>query len=436
VTGQRWLARLSILAMAGAFAVLVAFAGRAGLGLLVAGFGCACAMIAGAYWFLACRGLPRWSAFALTVLAPAALIAAYVMAGLLWVACACVALAACGVATARASMGRAAGQAAAERPARRAARPFLIMNPRSGGGKVGRFGLREKARELGAEVALIEGERVDVAALAAQAVARGADLLGVAGGDGTQALVAGVAAEHDVPFLCVSAGTRNHFAMDLGLDLDDPSRCLDALADGVERRVDLGCAGGRTFVNNASFGAYAEIVRSPAYRADKTGTTLRLLPDLLKGDDRGRLAARAGDVEIDGPQAVLVSNNPYGTADIAGLGRRASLDAGTLGVIAVTVASAAQAISLIRRGRGRGLTVLSAPEVVVDGERPEIPVGIDGETVMLPAPVRCSIRPGALRVVLPRRRPGASRARRAFSWSRLGRLAAFGRLAGRPAIRT
>ena len=88
-------------------------------------------------------------------------------------------------------------------------------------------------------------------------MADGADLLGVAGGDGTQALVAGIAAEHDLPFLVISAGTRNHFAMDLGLDRDRPDAGLDALTDGVELRLDLGLIGGRTFVNNASFGAYA-----------------------------------------------------------------------------------------------------------------------------------------------------------------------------------
>ena len=83
------------------------------------------------------------------------------------------------------------------------------------------------ARSCGAEVVLIEGPgHVDVAAIVRDAVGRGADLLGVAGGDGTQALVAGIAAEHDLPLLVISAGTRNHFALDLGLDRDDPSTCL------------------------------------------------------------------------------------------------------------------------------------------------------------------------------------------------------------------
>lgn len=120
------------------------------------------------------------------------------------------------------------------------------MNPRSGDGKVGRFGLEEKAAALGAEVALLDGpEFVDVADLARKAVVDGADLRGVAGGDGTQALVAGVAAEHGLPFVVISAGSRNHFAMDLGLDREHPDHDLDALTDGVEVGLDLVLSGER-----------------------------------------------------------------------------------------------------------------------------------------------------------------------------------------------
>jgi diacylglycerol kinase family enzyme len=311
-------------------------------------------------------------------------------------------------------------------PAVRARRPFLIMNPRSGGGKVTKFALKEKAEALGAKVALLDGPQiVDVAALARQAVADGADLLGVAGGDGTQALVAGIAAEHGLPFLVISAGTRNHFALDLGLDREDPATCLDALTDGEELRIDLGIIGDRTFVNNASFGAYAEVVRSPAYRDDKRGTTLHMLPGLLKGHHGAHLSAQAGATRIDGPQALLVSNDPYEMSDVAGLGRRARLDSGTLGVVAVKVDSARQAAGLVRRGHGTGLAMLTADEVTVDADTPEIPVGIDGETVMLPTPVRCTIQPHALRVIVPRQRPGVPAPKPALEWPRLRQLASF-----------
>jgi diacylglycerol kinase family enzyme len=297
------------------------------------------------------------------------------------------------------------------------------MNPRSGGGKVAGFGLKQKAEALGAEVVLLEGpSAVDVAALARKAVAAGADLLGVAGGDGTQALGAGIAAEHDLPFLVISAGTRNHFAMDLGLDRDDPAAGLDALTDGVEQRIDLGVVGGRTFVNTVSFGAYAEIVESPAYRDDKRGTMLAILPDILSGHRGATLSVRAGAVTISGPQAVLVSNNAYDTSDMAGLGHRARLDTGMLGVVAVTVDSAVRAVGLLR---GWGVTTITAKEIVVDADAPEIPVAIDGEAVMMATPVRCAIQPRALRVRVPRDRPGVRLPKPKLDWAELRRLASF-----------
>jgi diacylglycerol kinase family enzyme len=424
----RWLARAAFALMFAAAVVMIGFGDLASLAMVAVGAVGACLMLAGGYWFLARRGVVRWLAFGVMILAPIAVLVVFAVHRILWVGIVAVALAAAAIITARLALTPPApppGMPARQVPP--PTRAFLIMNPRSGGGKVGKFGLKAKAEALGAQVALLEGPGpVDVAALARRAVADGADLLGVAGGDGTQALVAGIAAEHDLPFLVISAGTRNHFAMDLGLDRDDPATCLDALTGhGVEQRIDLGVIGDRTFVNNASFGAYAEVVQSPAYRDDKRGTTLQMLPDILAGHRGATLTARAGDASITGPQALLVSNNPYQGGDIAGLSRRARLDAGTLGVVAVTVNSALQAATLLRGARGQGLTTLTAGQVVVDADAPEIPVGIDGETVMMPAPVRCAIRPGALRVRVPRNRPGTRPPKPHIDWPTLRQLASF-----------
>ena len=223
-------------------------------------------------------------------------------------------------------------------------------------------------------MALLEGPgTVDVAALARKAVADGADLLGVAGGDGTQALVAGIAAEHGLPFLVISAGTRNHFALDLGLDREDPASCLEALTDGEELRVDLGVIAGRTFVNNASFGAYAEVVRSPAYRDDKRGTTLQMLPDLLKGHQGARLSARAGGARIEGPQALLVSNGPYEMSDVAGLGRRPGWTPAPWAWSPSGWTAPGRRPGSCAAGTAQGLTMLTAAEVTVDAEPPRSP---------------------------------------------------------------
>ena len=307
-----WWARASLGLVVLAAIVLLAFAGRRGIWLVLVTVGTVVVVAAAGFWFLQQRGVLRWLALALAIGAPLVMLGVFVAARLLWVAVlAAGLLVAAGLAAGTALRPDRSAWALPVVDAPDAERPFVVMNPRSGGGKVGRFDLQQRAEALGVEVALIDKPGTDVQQLARDALARGADLLGVAGGDGTQALVAQVAAEHDVPFLVISAGTRNHFALDLGLDREDPSRCLDALRDGVEARIDLGEINGRTFVNNASFGAYAEIVENPAYRNDKRGTTLDALPDLLSGRRGAHLVADADGLAVDGPQALLVSNGPY-----------------------------------------------------------------------------------------------------------------------------
>ncbi|MDN3270758.1 diacylglycerol kinase family protein [Streptomyces sp. MA15] len=422
---QRWAARGALLAAALAVATPLVYGGLRGLLLLVlgaAGLGLSAAAL---WWTLTLRGPLRWGAALVAVCVPAGLLTLFAVT-LFWALLVSLALWALAVWSGRYALRGTGGHAPVrERRLPPPRKPVLIMNPRSGGGKVGRFRLREKAERLGARVVLLEpGRQHDVTELARAAVADGADLLGAAGGDGTQALVAAVAAEHDIPFLVISAGTRNHFALDLGLDRGNPAACLDALTDGVELRVDLGFAGDQPFVNNASFGAYAAIVQSPAYRDDKLGTSLEMLPDLLTGQQGPRLVARAGDTTLTAPQAVLVSNNPYRTGDPFGLGRRERLDSGTLGVLGVKVEGAISAAALLLNPDPGGLTVLTAPEVVVEADRDEIEAGVDGEAMVLPAPVRCRIAAGALRVRVPRKRPGVAPGPPRLDWRRLRKLAA------------
>ncbi|MEU7603330.1 diacylglycerol kinase family protein [Streptomyces sp. NPDC041003] len=450
---RRWAARLALAAGVAAVVVLVVFAGLGSLVLMGVGWAGLVLTAAGGWWMLTHTGWIRVLAVLLVVAAPLGVLILYAAAGLLWVVLLSLGLWALAVSAGRAALVDDSPRGMPERSVGRAERPFLIMNPRSGGGKVEKFQLAERARALGAEVVVLDPARhQDVAELARSAVRGGADLLGVAGGDGTQALVAGIAAEHDLPFMVISAGTRNHFAMDLGLDRQDPSTCLEALTDGVELRIDLGYldagepagepgggAGGgpagrseeRVFINNASFGVYAEVVQSPAYRDDKARTILEMLPDLLTHHSGARLRVRAGSLTKDGPQAVLVSNNPYERGDSAGLGRRGRLDSGLLGVLCVGVGNAAEATELLLRGgQGRGLTEATAREVVVDADAPVIPVGVDGEALTLPTPVRCRLAPGALRVRVPRHRPGVPHVAPPMDWRRVRRLAlTMGRVA-------
>jgi diacylglycerol kinase family enzyme len=427
---RRWLARLSFVVAALAVVILVVFAGLRSLVMLAVAAAAAIVGLAAAYVFLSRRGVVRWLSLGVFVLAPIAVIVVFAFRHLLWVAIVTAAAWLLTGTTARLALaGDQEDWRMPEHPAQPPARhPYLIMNPKSGDGKVGKFDLKRKAEALGAEVFLLGGpEYVDVAEVARKAIAEGADLLGVAGGDGTQALVAGIAARHGIPFMVISAGTRNHFALDLGLDREDPSACLAALSEAVELRIDLGVINERIFVNNASFGAYAEVVETPAYRGDKLGTTLNTLPELLQGHRGARLHAQADGTQLDAPQALLVSNNPYGTGDVAGLGRRSRLDRGVLGVVGITVSSARQAAGLLRGSHASGLELLTTGRITITADEPQIPVGVDGESVLMSTPVTCTVSPGALRVWVPRDRPGVAAPKPPVNWARLRQLAAPGR---------
>jgi diacylglycerol kinase family enzyme len=423
--GRRWLARAAWAALAAAIIVVIAAEGLTGLTLTVVGLGGAVLVLAGGYWFIAKRGALRWVGLAVAVAAVVAVLVVYFMQGVGAVAVISIGLLLVGGAAARAALRRDDREWMPTTAAPAARQPFIVMNPRSGGGKVVRFDLKNRAEALGARVVLLDGPGyVDVAGLVQQAVADGADLLGVAGGDGTQALVAGICAEHDIPLLVISAGTRNHFALDLGLDRDDPSTCLQALTDGEEVRVDLGMIADRPFVNNASFGAYAQIVQSPEYRDSKKRTMLEMLPDLIGADSPTSLTVRAGATTLTGQHAVLVSNNPYRAGKLRDLGRRARIDQGTLGVITGQLGSTAQAVSVLRRaGKSPIVQLAGGTEVVIDGDAATIPVGIDGEAVTVDTPVHCAFRPRALRVRLPRNRPGVPELRSKIDWKTLWQVA-------------
>lgn len=281
-------------------------------------------------------------------------------------------------------------------------RPVLFYNPKSGGGKAEKFHLAEEARARGIKpIELKLG--TDLEQLVRGAIADGADALAMAGGDGSQAVVALVAGELNLPYACIPAGTRNHFALDLGVDRDDVVGALDAFVGGRERRVDLAEVNGRVFVNNVSIGLYAEAVQREEYRDAKLRTILDTLPEALgpEGSGRDLRWAGPGGREHSSGAVILISNNRYRLGRAVGSGTRPSIDDGLLGI---AVASAP--------GGGRALLQRpwqewAAPAFEVDADGP-IAAGIDGEAVILDAPLRFRILPAALRVRIAAAHPGAS----------------------------
>lgn len=285
----------------------------------------------------------------------------------------------------------------------RPSHPVLFYNPLSGGGKATRFNLAEEARRRGIEPIEVDWER-GLPALVEDALATGADALAMAGGDGSQAIVAEIAAAKGLPYACIPAGTRNHFALDLGVDRDDVVGGLDALVDGRERRVDLAEVNGRVFVNNVSLGLYAGAVQQEGYRDAKLRTLLAVAPAGLGADpDAPSMRWRGADGEPgEGAVALLVSNDVYRLGTVIGSGTRPHLDEGVLGIAALTAERRHGAAPT-----GLALAQWTTPTFTVEGDGP-MPAGIDGEAVMLQPPIRFGSRPGALRVRIARAHPGAS----------------------------
>jgi diacylglycerol kinase family enzyme len=259
---------------------------------------------------------------------------------------------------------------------------FLIMNPRSGGGTPSAEELAEAAAAHGVEAHLLRPDE-DPYRLARDA---DADALGMAGGDGSLAVVAKAAFERDLPFVCVPFGTRNHFARDLGLDRDDPIAALAAFG-GEERRIDVAWVNDRPFLNNVSLGMYARLVhhRERHRRRREALARLRAIVLALRHrDSRG--------VTVDGEpiraRVILVSNNEY-ELDLLSLGERKRLDEGRLHLHAATG---------IMRSRW---TERSGTRFAINASAGYLRAAVDGEPERLETPLEFRIEPRSLRVLVP-----------------------------------
>jgi diacylglycerol kinase family enzyme len=288
----------------------------------------------------------------------------------------------------------------------RPAHPVLLVNPKSGGEKAERFGLVDACTSRGIDTVVL-GRDDDLRSLAEAAVERGADVIGMAGGDGSLGIVASVAATRGIPFVCVPAGTRNHFARDLGLDRADPVGALDAFGPAREGTVDLATVNGRTFVNNVSLGLYGTMVASEDYRAEKLKTAAETMQEHLgPSAPPYDLHAEGPDGPIDDPQVIEVSNNPYLLRSLTTFGTRARMDSGTLGVVAVRVGDADDLEHLLAMERERrfgsfpGLHSWTVSELEVRSSSP-VAAGVDGESCRLTPPLHFRTVPGALRVRVP-----------------------------------
>lgn len=277
---------------------------------------------------------------------------------------------------------------------------IVLVNPASGPmpdpmGEVGQhFGDHD----------IVECKGDDLAALAKAAIERAPAFVAMAGGDGSIRCVASLLAGSDLPLVPVPTGTRNHFSRELGIET--VADAAAAAAGGARRQVDLAEVNGERFVNNASIGFYAALVR-------ERDAHERRLPKALANVTAAWAQARKGhrfpvDVNDRRHRAwlVFVGNGCYGEG-LTDLMCRESLDGALLDVRVlradVPLARTRTVLALVLGRVGRSPLIVSSEECEVDVElrSPSVSVALDGEAVRLESPLCFRSLPKALTVLVP-----------------------------------
>lgn len=287
--------------------------------------------------------------------------------------------------------------------------PYLIINPKSGNGRAIKANIDKLANKQNIKV-IITKKGKDISSYANEAVKAGADVIGISGGDGSIGAVAKVAIDHNLPIVVLPGGTRCHFAKDLGLEPKLITQSLDGFY-GQERLVDVGDINGRIFLNNASFGIYADIINHSDYRENKIKVSREVLQSIIAGDkDLYDLKIKHKEININEAVQILVGVNKYETFNLFNLGHRQELDSGELQITAITklnrkimkkLLSVFSNNHQILNQKSSGIYQWSDNEVIINSKVDKINVGVDGESETYKTPVKINVRSKALRIFVP-----------------------------------
>jgi len=288
----------------------------------------------------------------------------------------------------------------------------VILNGRAGGGSANAEALRAALADAGLEARIntfARGE--EIRKLARRALKERPAVLVAAGGDGTVSAVADVVRGTGTALGVIPAGTLNHFAKDLGIPLD-PAAAARVIAAGRRVGVDVGEVNGRGFINNASLGLYADLVRKRQRQQRHLRRSKRtaMLWAALEVLGRSRLLDLRLELE-DRVQAcrspfVFVGNNDYVLEGFE-IGKRERLDAGMLNVYTTRRTSAAGFFGLALRalvGRLRqadDFVEAAVRTLRVESRRRRLLVATDGELHAFDTPLEFRIRPRSLQVIVP-----------------------------------
>jgi undecaprenyl-diphosphatase len=271
----------------------------------------------------------------------------------------------------------------------------LIVNPHAGSE-------RETPEALSAALPSLElrtSEPSEMPDVLMKAVAAGAEIVAVGGGDGTQRTAASVLAHTASTLLPVPLGTFNHFARAIGIGTVEAA--AEALEGGTPTRVDLGQVNEEVFLNNASIGWYAEMLQTRARLEKRIPRQLAKVVGLLAYLPK----APRFDVEVDGELyrtwLVWVGNGRYDMR-VGHLSERVSVTEHRLDVRILAADRrlarfrAAWALMTGSMETSEALMRITPTEATF---RLAVPVGVDGDGVTLPAPLHFRSLPEALSVL-------------------------------------
>ena len=293
----------------------------------------------------------------------------------------------------------------------------LIVNARAGGSSSVVDQLPEMFRAAGLEAELLRaGDGAEIPDLVRSALRGRPQCIVAGGGDGTINTVAGALAGSDIPLGVLPLGTLNHFARDLGIPADIEA-AVHVIAAGKTIKVDVGEVNGHLFLNNSSLGLYPRMVHDRDRQQQRLGRNkwtalLRSALTLLHRYPLLDVRVRVDGVDlVRRTPLVFVGNNAYAMEGLH-IGTRERIDGGTLSLYIPRCPGRLALFGIAFRalfGRLRPASdfdSMLAPEIVIETRRAAVRVATDGEVTGIATPLRYGIRPGALRVIVPREADG------------------------------
>jgi diacylglycerol kinase family enzyme len=292
-----------------------------------------------------------------------------------------------------------------------------LINAAAGAGETGdRVAVAREtllAAGVTAEVRAVSG--ADIESAARDALADGADMVIVGGGDGTVSAAASVLAGTGATLAVLPLGTLNHFARDLRLPskADQAAQLIARSAtNGAVRSVDVGEVNGRRFINNASIGLYPHIVSKRQRQQERLGRNkwvamMVAIASVFRRYPLLQVVLDTGDhARPTTTPFVFVGNNQYEMNLLAENGR-ASLERGELSLYFARRTGRLGLLWLALRGlfgkldQARDFEARTLPAVTIDTKKKTLRIALDGEVTRLTPPLLFKVLPGALRVVAP-----------------------------------